>query len=81
MSVFVKQADYQNERDVQDLTRMFREYARYENSDRPELDKIATELAAFPTSFSVLAYADPEQSSVVGLINCFIGFSTFQMRP
>ena len=81
MPVFVKRVDYKNERDVQDLTRMFREYARYENSDRPELDEIAKQLAAFPTSFSVLAYAEPDQTNVVGLINCFVGFSTFQMKP
>ncbi len=81
MPYFVKRVDYQDAKDAADLLRMLREYARFENCDRPELDEIPVKLAGFPTAFSVLAYAEPSQLEVIGLVNCFFGFSTFQLRP
>jgi GNAT superfamily N-acetyltransferase len=60
---------------------MMREYASFENCDRHELSEIPTKLAEFPTSFSVLAYTGPNEGDVIGLTNCFFGFSTFAMRP
>ena len=81
MPVYVKRVDYQSERDVRDLTQMFREYAKVEESDREELDQIGSHLAKIPQAFSVLAYDGPDRNRVLGLINCFEGFSTFQLRP
>lgn len=81
MTFSVKQVDYQDSSDAADLLRMLREYARFEACDRPELSEIPAKLAEFPTAFSVLAYSEPSHREVIGLINCFFGFSTFQIRP
>jgi GNAT superfamily N-acetyltransferase len=81
MTFPVKQVDYHDPRDAADLLRLLREYARFENCDRPELSEIPSKLADFPTAFSVLAYADDDPATAIGLVNCFFGFSTFQLRP
>ena len=81
MSFSTKQADYRNAKDAADLLQMLREYASFENCDRPELEQIPEKLADFPTAFSVLAYAERSHWNVIGLVNCFFGFSTFQVRP
>lgn len=81
MSFHVKQVDFQDPKDSADLTGLLREYAQFERCDRPELSQISRVLAEFPTAFSVLAYADRSRIEAVGLINCFYGFSTFEMRP
>ena len=39
------------------------------------------ELAACPQAFSVLAFAGGDETTPVGLVNCFEGFSTFACRP
>lgn len=81
MQVTTKQVDYRNPNDSRDLKAMLGEYARYETGeDPPNLDSLPNKLAAFPTSFSVLARADDEQGKPIGLMNCFYGFSTFQGR-
>jgi len=38
-------------------------------------------LAACPQAFSVLAFAGGDETTPVGLVNCFEGFSTFACRP
>jgi GNAT superfamily N-acetyltransferase len=81
MPFFIKRVDYQDAKDAADLRRMLREYARFESCDRPELDEVAGKLADFPTAFSVLAYAAPSRLEAIGLVNCFFGFSTFELRP
>ena len=80
MQVFIKQVDYRNPSDAADLVRMLRPYAELENCDRPELSGLAGELSGFPTAFSLLAYSDSNWEDVIGLVNCFFGFSTFEMR-
>jgi GNAT superfamily N-acetyltransferase len=81
MHFHLKQVDYQDPKDSADLTGLLREYARFERCDRPELARIPEKLAEFPTSFSVLAYADRSRIEAIGLTNCFYGFSTFELRP
>lgn len=80
MQVFIKRVDYRNPRDAADLLCMLREHAQLVNCDRPELSGIADELSGFPTAFSLLAYTDSNWADVIGLTNCFFGFSTFEMR-
>jgi GNAT superfamily N-acetyltransferase len=80
MSFLIKQVNYRDDRDAADVRTMLREYARMENHDRWELDQIPELLAEFPTAFSVLAHADSLRSQAIGLVNCFFGFSTFEMR-
>lgn len=76
-----KRVSYQDPRDRADLLRLLDEYVRLELGDNPpDLSKIPDQLADFPTSFSVLAYADADQSTAIGLVNCFFGFSTFAGR-
>lgn len=81
MNFPVKQVDYSDPDDVSDLLLLLREYARLEDCDRPELSELPHKLAQFPTAFSVLAYAEPTRRQAIGLTNCFLGFSTFRMRP
>lgn len=81
MSFSVRQVDYRDPQDVADFVRLLREYARFENCDRPELDGLPGRLAGLASAFSVLAFADCEDRRPIGLINCFFGFSTFQLRP
>lgn len=85
MAFSVKQVDYLDPQDAADFVRLLREYARFENCDRPELEGLPGMLAGLGNAFSVLAFADADafadQWRPVGLINCFVGFSTFQLRP
>ncbi len=46
----------------------------------PDMSDLPQQLASFPTAFSLLAYADSDQTVAVGLVNCFFGFSTFAGR-
>ncbi|MEW5250105.1 GNAT family N-acetyltransferase [Microbulbifer sp. 2201CG32-9] len=76
-------ADYGDARHGEDLAALMDEYARdpYGGGDPlPEScrSELAGRLAEFPGAFSVLAY---RAGSAVGLINCFMGFSTFMCRP
>jgi GNAT superfamily N-acetyltransferase len=80
MSILTKLVDYRNDRDAADVRSLLREYARMESQDRQELEQVPTLLAEFPTAFSVLAHADSRRSQAIGLVNCFFGFSTFEMR-
>jgi len=41
-------------------------------------NNLAGELAKLPHAFSVISYVDNEPA---GLINCFVGFSTFKCKP
>ncbi len=81
MSFTTKPVDYRNDQDAADLIRLLGEYAESEAGEQsPDLSGLPSELAEFPTAFSVLAYDDQDQQSAVGLINCFFGFSTFERR-
>jgi ribosomal protein S18 acetylase RimI-like enzyme len=81
MSFSVKQVDYRDHQDAADFVLLLREYARFEQCDRPALKELPAKLADWPHAFSVLAHADSSDRRPVGLINCFFGFSTFQLRP
>jgi GNAT superfamily N-acetyltransferase len=76
-----KRVDYADPHDSADLVRLMCEYARLETGESdPDLGRLVGQLADFPTSFSVLAYDEPEQRTAIGLVNCFFGFSTFTGR-
>ena len=78
MRIRTKQVDYRDRQDAADLIRLLSEYARLETGDGvPDLSGLPGQLADFPTAFSVLAYADTDPPSAIGLVNCFFGFSTF----
>lgn len=81
MIFYAKQVDYHDSTDANELLRLFREYASFENCDRPELSGAVAKLAEMPTAFSVLAFDHSHADRAIGLVNCFFGFSTFELRP
>ncbi len=81
MPITTKRVSYDDPRDCENLIQLLGEYARLECvDDPPDLSHLPHQLANFPTAFSLLAYADSDQSVAVGLVNCFFGFSTFAGR-
>ncbi|MFV8783548.1 GNAT family N-acetyltransferase [Microbulbifer sp. SA54] len=79
----IRLADYTEPRDGKDLLALLDEYSRdpYGGSEPlPEVchRELPARLAAFPGAFSVLAYRGEQP---VGLVNCFMGFSTFSCKP
>jgi GNAT superfamily N-acetyltransferase len=81
MPITTKRVCYDDPRDCENLVQLLGEYARLEcGDDPPDLSHLPQQLANFPTAFSLLAYADSDQTAAVGLVNCFFGFSTFAGR-
>ncbi|MBC7443849.1 MAG: GNAT family N-acetyltransferase [Polaromonas sp.] len=81
--VQVCQADYHNPLHAQALVDLLDAYAQDPAGGGAALGafakaNLATELAARPQAFSVLAFAGGQ---AVGLVNCIEGFSTFACRP
>ena len=74
-------ADYQSEKHSKSIICLMREYARIEACDREELDRLPDILSELENGFTVLAFEEDKEDSPVGLINCFFGFSTFELRP
>lgn len=76
-------ADYRDPRDAADVVALLDAYARDPmGGGEPLADgvkaRLASDLAANPQAFSLLARLDGE---AVGLANCFMGYSTFAAAP
>lgn len=76
-------ADYRDEQHGRDILMLMDEYARDSFGGGEPLsdycrERLLQRLADFPGAFSVLAYRG---SRALGLINCFMGFSTFVCKP
>ncbi|SHF03272.1 Acetyltransferase (GNAT) family protein [Microbulbifer donghaiensis] len=76
-------ADYRNEKHAQDILELMDEYARDPFGGGEPLsaycrEQLVGKLAEFPGAFSVLAYRGDQ---ALGLVNCFMGFSTFVCAP
>ncbi|MCK7598275.1 GNAT family N-acetyltransferase [Microbulbifer sp. CAU 1566] len=76
-------ADYQDPQHRADLLALLQEYALDPCGGGEPLPEICQRelldrLAAFPGAFSILAYRDGQ---ALGLVNCFMGFSTFMCKP
>ena len=81
MPITTKRVAYDDPGDCADLVQLLDEYARLEcGDDPPDLSFLPQRLANFPTAFSLLAFAGVDQTTAVGLVNCFFGFSTFAGR-
>jgi GNAT superfamily N-acetyltransferase len=87
MTIEIVMADYRNAAHAAALVDLLDAYARDPAGGGTPLD--ASVRAALPAAlaarapqvFSVLAFADEEAASPVGLVNCIEGFSTFACRP
>ena len=77
MSLETKIADYGDAHDSKAIISLMREYAKSEGCDRDDLEALPRLLSELDQGFSVLAY---QETNPVGLINCFYGFSTFELR-
>ncbi len=76
-------ADYRDPEHARDILALMDEYARDPFGGGGPLSDFCREqllrrLAEFPGAFSVLAYRD---GRAMGLVNCFMGFSTFVCKP
>lgn len=79
----IRLADLTNPSDRADFLALLDEYARDPFGGGEPLPEVChrelpEKLAAFPGAFSVLAYRDGKP---LGLVNCFMGFSTFVCKP
>lgn len=75
--------DYKNQEQGKDLLFMLNHYAMHEQGGGEPISEYVNEnllsaLAKSPIAVSFLAY---EGREVVGLANCFFGFSTFAAKP
>ncbi|GAA6151234.1 GNAT family N-acetyltransferase [Pseudoteredinibacter isoporae] len=83
MTTDIKQADYTNPEDAQAVVNVLNSYACDPMGGGEALSAqvqatLADSLAAVPGAFSILAYVDGKPA---GLVNCFMGFSTFKCKP
>ncbi|AWH89967.1 GNAT family N-acetyltransferase [Limnobaculum parvum] len=83
MNVDIVIADYQNPTQGKDLLMLLDGYAQDPMGGGEALEpsvkaSLLEELAKLPHAFTILAYVDNKPA---GLINCFLGFSTFAARP
>ncbi|WP_140917823.1 GNAT family protein [Limnobaculum xujianqingii] len=83
MSIEIVIADYQNPAQGNDLLMLLDGYAQDPMGGGEALPpavkaSLLAELARLPHAFTVLAYVDNKPA---GLINCFLGFSTFAAKP
>ncbi len=82
-AIEVFEADYADPLHATALVDLLDQYARDPAGGSEPLsafarDRLAAELAARPTAFSVLAF---DAELPIGLINCIEGFSTFACKP
>ncbi|WP_226643114.1 GNAT family N-acetyltransferase [Microbulbifer variabilis] len=82
-AVRVVLANYSDHRQAEDIITLMEEYSRHPfggGGPLPEKcrNELVPKLAEFPGAFSILAYND---DGVLGLVNCFTGFSTFACMP
>jgi len=83
MKIEIFKADYLDPKQAKDLGELLNLYSEDPmgggNSLSDDIkNKLATELSKLPNAFSVLCYVDDKPA---GLVNCFIGFSTFKCKP
>lgn len=83
ISTIVRRVDYQNPRDAEALVMLLNAYAQDPMGGQEALPAqtaatLCQRLAHFPGAVSWIAWAGEEP---VGLLNSFMGFSTFKARP
>lgn len=76
-------ADYLDEKQAREIGTLLNAYAQDPMGGGKALDpnvvqNLAAELAKVPNALTVLCYVDGEPA---GLANCFVGFSTFKLKP
>lgn len=81
--ISINRADYSNPIHAKDLVLLMNEYAQDPMGGGRGLsefcqDNLVKKLQNFPTAYSWLAY---HQLQPVGLLNAFLGFSTFKCQP
>jgi len=80
--ITITEADLDNEKHARDLVKIVDLFARDPMGQDEPLEEevrvdLVRELKKVPTSINFLAYLDDE---VVGIVNCFVSFSTFTAR-
>ena len=83
MNLQILNADYLNTQHAKDISYLLNCYSLDEMGNNEELpldirNNIAKELSKLSNSFTFLAYID---NQAVGIITCFVNFSTFKCKP
>jgi ribosomal protein S18 acetylase RimI-like enzyme len=83
MNIEVLKVDYSNKQHAADIAYLLNCYAEDPMGGRESLpdfvkENLAKELSKVPHAFSVICYVDGKPA---GLVNCFMGFSTFKCKP
>lgn len=81
--VKIELADYQDVTDAKSVVKLLNAYACDPMGGGEPLspyvkENLCEQLSAVPGAFTVLAFVD---GKAAGLINCFMGFSTFKCKP
>ena len=79
----VQRVDYRNAKDANALVLLLDAYAQDPMGGKEALDadvkhRLCNDLASIPSAISFIAWINDEP---VGLINCFLGYSTFKAKP
>jgi len=82
-SIEIFKADYLDQKQAKDISYLLNCYAEDPMGGGQALsdeikNKLAVELSKLPNAFSILCYVDDKPT---GLVNCFVGFSTFKCKP
>lgn len=82
-NLIIEIADYQDTTDAAAIVELMSQYSRDEMGGGEEItdtvkNNLVPALAKVPGAFTVLAKVNDH---AVGLINCFMGFSTFKAKP
>ncbi len=82
MDIKIKVADYENEKDANDVLDVLDAYSRDPMGQGEPLsefvkENLIDELNDMPTAVSILAYAGEKP---IGLANCFLGVSSFKAK-
>jgi ribosomal protein S18 acetylase RimI-like enzyme len=83
MSIELVVADYLNDNHAADIVYLLNDYAQDPMGGGEPLtetvcENLPAQLSKLPHAFSIICYADEKPA---GLVNCFMGFSTFKCKP
>jgi len=83
MGINIFKANYHDPQQAKDLAYLLNLYSEDPMGGGSPLpdeikNKLASELSKLPNAFSILCYVDDKPA---GLVNCFVGFSTFKCKP
>jgi GNAT superfamily N-acetyltransferase len=86
-NLFIVEVDYTNEQHLDHLAELLNAYSMDKMGNGTALDesvlkRLKGDLKNVPGAYSFIAYLTAHQEAIpIGLINCFMGYSTFVAKP